>query len=149
MKITTKNGSVVQLDDQDFPLLQGRSVVLCNGYPAVKINYVIHYLHRLVMGLQKGDKRQVDHVDMNVLDCRKSNLRICSHTQNLMNQKKRPHTQSGYKGVYLHTLTGRWQARIRVGGKERSLGYFDDPAEAHEAYKAAALEHHKEFANFG
>jgi hypothetical protein len=149
MEITTRNGSVVLIDDQDFPMLQGYSVVLCNGYPAVKIRGEIQYLHRLVMGLSKGDKRQVDHVDLNMLDCRKSNLRLCTHVQNLMNQRKRPNTKSGYRGVYHHAKSGLWQARIRVEGKEKSLGYYKSTKEAHEAYKAAALEHHGEFANFG
>lgn len=149
MKLATKNGSIVLIDDQDFPMLEGYSVVLCNGYPAVKIRGQIQYLHRLVMGLAKGDKRQVDHVDMNVLDCRKSNLRLCTHAQNLMNQRKRPNTKSGFRGVYLHAKSGLWQARIRINGKEKSLGYYKTPKDAHEAFKIAAVENHGEFANFG
>jgi hypothetical protein len=39
-------------------------------------------------------------------------------------------------------------AGIRVDGRKIHLGYFDSPDLAFEAYQAAALEHHGEFARF-
>ena len=46
-------------------------------------------------------------------------------------------SQSQYKGVTL-TSTGRWQARIAIDGKRRSLGVFATEEEAARAYDVEA-----------
>lgn len=48
---------------------------------------------------------------------------------------------SGFIGVDPDKRTGRWRARIRVGGKRIHLGYFGDARSAAAAYDQAALEH--------
>lgn len=49
---------------------------------------------------------------------------------------------SGFRGV--SRKRGRWRATIVIDGKQRSLGTFDDPAEAHQAY-LKAHEERREF----
>ena len=56
--------------------------------------------HRLICGLRKGDKRQVDHINGNKLDNRRVNLRICTRRQNHYNQQHRRANKTGYRGVY-------------------------------------------------
>jgi hypothetical protein len=47
------------------------------------------YLHRvIVMGVEPGDAREVDHISRDTLDNRKSNLRLCTHAQNRQNTKR-------------------------------------------------------------
>jgi hypothetical protein len=104
-------------------------------------------MHRLLAGLERGDAREVDHINGNRIDNRMSNLRICTHGQNTLNRAKQPNTKSGLKGV--SEFHGRWQARIARDGTLISLGTFATPEEAHAAYCEAADVIHGEFANHG
>lgn len=48
--------------------------------------YVVHSvkgeLHRAVLGLKRGDGKEVGHRNHNKLDCRKENLRLVTHSEN-------------------------------------------------------------------
>ena len=80
-----------------------------------------------------GVDRDVHALDRNddPLDCRRENLVVRTVRQRTRNMRKatsikgRPPT-SRFKGVYWHGTTKRWQARIRVNGKDRLLGRFGD-----------------------
>ncbi len=108
---------------------------------------IIERLHRLILSAKKGEI--VDHINGDTLDNRRCNLRFASAAENIRNSRRRITNTSGFKGVYWNTQARKWQADIRVLGKKIYLGRYDDPKEAHEAYCAAALKYHKEFANFG
>lgn len=100
-------------------------------------------MHRLIMNAQKGE--QVDHINHDTLDNRKSELRFCSYAQNQYNQGRRSNNTSGCKGVSLHKPSGKWQAQIALNGKTIHLGLFATKEEAYTAYCNAALELHGEF----
>jgi hypothetical protein len=102
------------------------------------------YLHRIIVGAGKG--QQVDHIDGDTSNNSRSNLRICTNTQNSYNSKKRKINTSGFKGVSWRKSHRKWIAQIQSGGKNRCLGYFDDPILAHEAYKKEILKVAGEFA---
>ena len=103
-------------------------------------------LHRLIMGLQFGDKRLTDHVNRNPLDNRRENLRICTNAQNAWNRGKQKSNISGYKGVSFHKPTKKWRAIIASNNKEYRLGSFVEIGDAAMVYNEAALRHHGEFA---
>jgi hypothetical protein len=122
-------------------------------------------IHRLVMDAPKG--MDVDHINGNGLDNRKENLRICTRAQNMMNQKLKSHSASGYKGVQ-YTPTQRYKYtskktgittvkeykvknpyRAYVGdgkGGHISCGRWATAEEAARARDKKALELHGEFA---
>ena len=50
----------------------------------------------------------------------RANLRLVTARQNQQNRKRNANSKSGYKGVT--AFRDRWQARIRVSGKEELLG---------------------------
>ena len=109
-----------------------------------------HFIHQLVACEwvpNTEDKRCVDHIDGDKLNNHKDNLRFATHTENSRNQKKtnKP-TSSIYKGVSFHKPLQKWLAHIRATGKIQHLGYFTNEREAAEAYNAAAVQFHKEFA---
>jgi hypothetical protein len=89
---------------------------------------------------------QVDHVNGDGLDNRRSNLRSATSNQNRMNRRRHSNNTSGYKGVTWHGRSGRWRARIGVAGRKLSLGLHETPEVAARAYDAAALQHFGEFA---
>jgi len=104
-------------------------------------------MHRLVMNAQPGE--QVDHIHHLTLDNRKSELRLCTRSQNQCNTGKHADNTSGYKGVGWHKHNQKWEAQIALDGKKKHLGYFGTPELAHAAYCKAAHELHGDFANFG
>jgi hypothetical protein len=102
-------------------------------------------LHRFVMRVTDRSVL-VDHDNHNGLDCRKTNLRICTRTQNQMNRLPNAISTSRFKGVGWKKSAGKWQVRYRHDGKQIWLGYFADEIEAARAYDAAVMAIHGEFA---
>lgn len=104
------------------------------------------YLHRLLTDAIKG--QTVDHVNHNTLDNRKMNLRICTHAENIRNRKgKNKNNTSGAKGVFWAAWARRWRAQIKVNGRSKHLGYYENFLDAERAYNAAAIKHFGVFAN--
>lgn len=100
-------------------------------------------MHRLIMGANNG--QFIDHIDGNGLNNQKSNLRFCTHTENMRNSKKR-NSISEYKGVSWFKHARRWRARITVNKKGITIGYFKDKTHAARAYDQAAIKHYGKFA---
>jgi hypothetical protein len=92
-----------------------------------------HYdelLARRLMGLGRGDSRQVDHLDRDKLNNRRANLRIVEDTAaNCQNREARPGASS-YRGVAWDKAKGKWYANGRLNWRRHFLGYFDDEQEA-------------------
>jgi len=107
-----------------------------------------HYLaHRIVWALNKGEwpDGPLDHAYNRPDNNRVENLRPASLSENQWNRGPQRNNRSGAKGVGWHRASGKWRARITVGGKHIYLGLFDDLEDAKWAYAAAALKYHGAF----
>jgi len=97
-------------------------------------------LHRWVTNAP--DKIQVDHINNNTLDNkRSSNLRFATDGENKQNRKgaQSNNFSSGIRGVSLHKSTGKWLVQLCVKGKRYYGGLYDDLAVAEqEAISARA-----------
>lgn len=115
------------------------------GYAIVRFERGAVLVHRLAWLLMTGDwpKNEIDHINGIRLDNRWSNLRQCSNEENARNCKLYKNNKTGFKGVR-KTKTGRFSARIGARGSI-SLGTFDTPEQASEAYVKAALSLHGNF----
>lgn len=102
-------------------------------------------LHRLLLNAAPG--QLVDHRNHDGLDNRRGNLRLCTNADNQGNSRRGRNSTSGYKGVTWHKQRGRWYAHISIDGRFRSLGLYDDPWDAAQAYNTAAIEAFGEFAH--
>lgn len=102
------------------------------------------YLHRAIMSPAVGFV--VDHIDGDGLNNQRSNLRVCSNTENVRNSKMHRRNTSGFKGVSWNKDRGGWDARIMVAGKQVSLGCFTHKSEAAEAYDHACVRMHGQYA---
>lgn len=133
------------IDTEDVELL-GDGLWCCDahGYVVNGAGGKMKKLHRLVM--RTSDDVDVDHKSGDKLDYRKSNLRICTHAENMRNQKKSSDNTSGHKGVSWEKRRSIWRASIVVDGKQTYLGSFTDKNEAARAYNSAALKLFGEFA---
>jgi hypothetical protein len=102
-------------------------------------------LHRFILGID-DPRTQVDHRDLNGLNCQRSNLRVATDSQNHANVTKNSNNTSGYKGVGWYAQKGKWRARSREGSRFIHLGYFHSKEDAARAYDAHAKARFGEFA---
>jgi hypothetical protein len=114
------------------------------GYAQRKSKNKIIYMHDFIVNCPPN--KIVDHKDGDSLNNKKENLRICTQTNNMMNKSIMSNNKSGYKGVHFHKQTGKWRAQIKVKGKIKSLGLFDNPEDASKIRNKAAKLYHGEFA---
>lgn len=101
-------------------------------------------IHRLIC---PDNLSFIDHKDRNPLNNCRSNLRICTHAENMRNRKiHKGDKTSQYKGVYKPKDYKKWVAYICCDGKIYRIGAFEKEEDAAEAYNKKALELHGEFA---
>lgn len=91
-------------------------------------------MHRLVLGLGpwNDDRRQVDHVNHDTLDNRKSNLKIVTCRQNHENRTDQSHLGVGVE-FRSDLVTRPYRARATVNGQTHHIGRFDTAEEAGRA----------------
>ena len=117
--------------------------------PKVNGRFTKIYMHRQILGLARGNKREGDHKDRTrTLDNTDFNLRLGSNADQQHNQGKRTSNRGGYKGVDFYPRNGMWRATIRVNWKKKFLGFYKTAYEAHLAYCYAAMYYFGEFACF-
>lgn len=100
-------------------------------------NGKVSRMHREI--LNAPPDMQVDHINRNGLDNRRSNLRLATTQQNTWNQKLRRDNTSGYKGVVWDKQSRKWRAQIRTGNRQIGLGLFDRKEDAFKRYLDVAL----------
>lgn len=90
-------------------------------------------LHRIITNtINELDKihNPIDHINGNCLDNRKSNLRVCTMSDNMYNTYRQRNNSTG---VRKHIQKGKYisyQAYISINNKQINLGYFDTKEKA-------------------
>ena len=147
--IQLTRGKVAIVDDEDFEELN-RYKWHCS-----KTGYAIRTDHR---GGKRKDIRMhrqilsepdgflIDHINGDKLDNRRVNLRLCTNAENMRNGGKRSDNKSGYRGVCLNRVTGKWEAGLRYNGKNHYLGLFTNKHDAARMYNFWAADLFGEFA---
>lgn len=157
--ITLTNGMLATVSAEDFPSL---SQYTWHGHfsPSTKTCYAVRrvkhcgrsyslQMGRQILGLERGDQRQCDHIDHDTLNNTRENLRIATRAENCRNRRRRTDNSSQYKGVSWNkgaSKAGRWRVQIWVDGTNKLIGHFTDAIEAARAYDARAREVFGEFA---
>jgi hypothetical protein len=93
-------------------------------------------LHRVLLGLVKGDGVEGDHINRNTLDDRRANLRALPKGVNSQNKPSYAGSSSQYRGVSWRKRRHKWSAGLETNGKSIHLGNFDTELEAAEAARA-------------
>ena len=103
--ITTK-GEEFFFDEEDFEEVSGHCwLILKNGYVSCGLDGKTVTLHRFLMSPPQG--MVIDHINHNKADNRRSNLRICTVSENALNRAVPP------KGI-----------RIKCNGKKTYYGVY-------------------------
>jgi hypothetical protein len=155
-EIILPNNKVALVDDDDYEYInQWKWHCNTDGY-AVRNIWIRNEankkvcrgisMHRTIAKTPKG--METDHINHQILDNRRSNLRICTNSQNHINLKKTNNKTSGVRGVSWGKKEKHWRAQIELNGKKYYLGIFNNIEDAAVAYKSKAIELFGEFACF-
>jgi hypothetical protein len=120
-----------------------------DGYIGIFVNRKYLFAHRIIWTMFNGgipEDKVIDHIDGIRHHNKIENLRICTFQENHFNRGKQSNNKSGYKGVSWHSQKKRWVAQIKIQGKNKFLGFFNDPILAYEKYCEKAIEHYGEYA---
>ena len=117
------------VDDEDYEFLSThkwnfnryaiRAVNKNGKWSTLRMHKEILRKHHL---LREG--YEIDHINRNKLDNRKSNLRLATRSENKLNGNKYKNNTSGYKGVSWNQISKKWNARIMIRGSRINLGHY-------------------------
>ncbi len=124
-------GSLVWKVDRHSNKVKGKhcGTVDKGGYLKAHINRKQHMIHRLIYMWHFGvieDGLVIDHINRNPSDNRIENLRKITQHQNQFN--------TNAKGYHWNKQSGKYRAEIKINGKAKYLGSFDNKEDAHNAY---------------
>lgn len=139
-------GKVALVDDEDYEKLMHWKWVLFNDHGRcyavrhIRINKKSRSikLHREIIGVT-DPKVFVDHIDGDGLNNQRSNIRKCTHAQNMAN--RRPWKGKKYLGVSAPSNNDGWRARC----KNHTIPAKTE-TEAAILYNEMAIKYHGEFA---
>lgn len=149
--VKNKNNYIkVLIDYEDADRLFGKNfglsgdekyvVILESGKKRIKLTNFIMNNNFL------DNKQVVDHINHDIYDNRKQNLRIVTQTLNQINKKMQINNISGFKGIHWSKDRNRWVVQIR---KNKKTVYRKDFKYFKEAYlnwyKKYTSEYDKEF----
>jgi hypothetical protein len=147
--INTSCDNEIIIEEEDFHLVKDYTwSVSQSGYVYTKFPKTM-YIHRLITNCPEG--MTVDHIDLNKLNNRKSNLRVCEHMKNTWNRKKYSASRFGkissqYKGLRRKD-NNSWDVRIKVNPNHFTIGTFSNEVAAANAYNYFAKHLHEEYAS--
>lgn len=144
-EIPLSQGYLSKIDKEDLVLISDYKWCYSEGYAAARVrgrskkNPKIIVMQRLLLCILNDTKMDVDHINHDTLDNRKSNLRVCEHFRNCQNKIQLNNCKSGVTGVHIRpkAITNRYFAMIMYKKKSIYLGGFNSLEEATRARKKA------------
>lgn len=125
----TKASYCARVEIGDLDLVSKYRWYIKSGYAVTSIGGKRVKMHHLILGVPQAGF-EVDHINHDKMDNRRSNLRIVAANDNKKNQEGKGYRKRG----------NRYEAYIGLNGKQKSLGSYDTAVEAHAAYKRAQQE---------
>jgi HNH endonuclease len=127
------------IDFSDAKLLGPKNWTANNGgYANQRRGKEMVMLHHLILPRKPGF--DVDHIDGDKRNNRRSNLRYATRSENLANRRQTGKTKAKRIGVCWDSTRQKWMATIQFNKKPRRLGRFVDLEEAIAARERAEVE---------
>jgi hypothetical protein len=153
-QIALTQGQFAKVDDADYDFLNKYKWTLSRSYHGgtsyAKKNITLVngkqkcvQMHRMILATKSG--LEIDHIDGDGLNNQRSNLRICTHADNMKNRGINKDNTSGFKGVYWNKEKKKWRAYISCDKKWIYLGSFSKKEDAYKSYCDACIKYHGEF----
>jgi hypothetical protein len=147
--IPLPDGSFGIADIEWAEFLERENCQISNGYMEINKSKVNpnrpRKFHRIVCSASDG--LQVDHINGNKLDNRKSNLRVVTSMQNSWNLHKVSRlNKSGKTGVSWHNKSNQWRSRIVINRKRIELGLYSNLENAIKVRREAELLYYGDYA---
>ena len=118
-----------------------------SGYLVTHINGKLYSNHRLIFLMFYGVlPKFIDHIDNNRSNNKIENLRKASFSQNQHNRKINKSSTSGVKGITWHKASQKWYVQLKINGKTKSFGLYDDLELAEFVAIEARNKYHGKFA---
>ena len=103
------------------------------------------YLPRVLLAAPEG--LQVDHINRNSLDNRRSNLRLCSARENAWNRTVKQTKQTELPKGITQLKSGNYRARLGYMGMYITVGTFSNLTDAVAALHTRRIKYHGEFSH--
>ena len=154
IKLTQGKHSIV--DDDDYKRLSryrwyaantsGKFYYAVRRSPRLGSKQRTILMHRVILNAPDGT--EVDHINGDGLDNRRSNIRLCTCRENSRNQRLDRGSTTGFKGVYFDKrgCKNPYRATIMVNSEGIYLGSYRNVENAARAYDLAAIKHFGKFA---
>lgn len=146
-EIPLTKGAVAIVSDEDYERVsQYKWSLQSAGYAVRGIKRDGRWTHELMHRFILGDScagLDVDHINMDRLDNRRSNLRMATRSQNMANTRA---ISGKFKGVSYDRRRSKYTAVIHVGKHKIWLGYHRTAEDAAAAYNVAAIKFFGDYA---
>ena len=114
------------------------------GYVVVQVSGKRYLAHRIIWLLLNGRMpAMIDHIDGDKQNNLIENLREVDNTLNHWNERRRSTNMSGYKGVWWHKQSKRWEAACRVNGKPLTIEQVEEVWMAYEKARPKNSSNHE------
>lgn len=136
VKIPLTNGGFALVDDADAVLIQGINWWR-HDHKDRNVSYAVNRgraMHRVILGLRKGDGVHTDHGDGNGLNNQRYNLSATTCSRNQVNRRK-ARSSTGYQGIYWDRFQKRFKVMTKRDRKLIWLGSAKTLNEAIEVYQ--------------
>ena len=154
----TNSARKLKVSVEDLPRLKGKKLFEYGqdryvAFREVKVGeldgaYVLWHchipVHRYLLKAQNG--QYVDHKDLDIYNCARDNIRLCTKSQNHMNRGVNKNNTSGYKGVLCMARSGNYRAVCKKDRKDYFGGTYASAEIAARMYDKLAVKLHGEFA---
>lgn len=135
----------VLVDDEDYKILSKyKWYSVGDGYAGTRVDGKHITMHRMITDVKEKD--MIDHIDGNILNNQKSNLRVVNMYESNKNRSGRKNSSSIYKGVWWDSVSSKWAVEISSNKKRTYGGRHESEVVAARIYNDLARKLHGKFA---